>query len=139
VLSRDFDMYTSEVIYPDRVYYPVAPEYWQHLLGGEPPLGDRPPAFAVTWPPSEAQFARAVLSSGSASLKLRIYSFEPRPATAEVRLWRLDPGRYRWTAAGPIGTELAAGDLVVSRGGQSFSFPLIPAREIDLSIRPVQP
>jgi hypothetical protein len=138
-LSRDFDMYTSEVIYTDRVYYPLGPRYSQYLLGGEAPRGDGDPAFAVTWQPAETQFARAVLEATGTSLHLRLYSFETKPAGAQVRVWRLVPGKYRWVSTDLIGTELGKGDLIVSRRAQKVSIPLPPSKEIDVTIRQVQP
>jgi hypothetical protein len=138
-LSRDFDMYTSEAIYTDRVYYPLGPQYTQYLFGGEAPRGDGAPAFAVTWPTSQTEFARAVLKATGTSLRLRLYSFEARPASAQVRLWRLAPGTYRWLSTDTIGTELGRGELVISRRAQTASFPLPPAREIDLTIQRVEP
>ncbi|MCC7174593.1 MAG: hypothetical protein IT159_05305 [Bryobacterales bacterium] len=139
LLATDFDMYTSEVIDTGRVYYPLPPDYLRHIFGGEAPQADRYPAFAVTWPPSETQFARAVLASGPRSLTLRLFSFEARPSSAQVRLWRLEPGRYHWRSAEPYGAELASGDLVVAGRPETVRFPLPPAREIDVNIRPAQP
>ncbi len=135
VLGHDFDMYTSEVIHTGRVYYPLPAEYEQRLFGGEAPRGDRYPTFAVTWPPSKADFARAVVAADSTSLRLRLYSFEARPAFAEVRLWRLAPGRYRWTASDTLGAHISSGDLVVTRRTQTLRVPLPPGREIDVIIR----
>ncbi len=139
VLAHDFDMYTSEVIYTDRVYYPLDPQYRQYLFGGEAPRGDRYPTFAVTWPPAQTEFARAVLAATSTSLQLRLYSFENRPASAQVRVWRLAPGKYGWVSADTIGTELARGETVVSRRAQELSFPLPAAKEIILTIRQLKP
>ena len=95
LLAHDFEMYTSEVIYTDRVYYPLDPRYTRYLFGGEAPCGDRYPGFAVTWPAAKTDFARAVLGSTPTSLQLRLYSFENRPGSAQVRVWQLAPGRYQ--------------------------------------------
>ncbi len=91
----NFDIYTSEVMYTDRVYYPVAPEYWKYLFGGEAPRGERYPIFAVTWPQAEGRFARAVLGSSDSRLELALYNFEDREVWAPMRIWRLRPGVYR--------------------------------------------
>ncbi len=133
-LSRDFDMYTSEAIYTDRVYYPVTAEYWRYLVGGE---GSNPPA--VSWPVSKAEFARAVLASSPAALKLRLYSFEGRPASAVVLLRGLQDGAYRWETADVIGTQLASGAVTLTPRARTLSIPLPPGREIEVNIRQVNP
>ncbi|MCS7025090.1 MAG: hypothetical protein NZV14_09835 [Bryobacteraceae bacterium] len=94
-LGVNFDMYTSEVLWTDRVYYRLPWEYGERLFGGEPPRGDRYPMFAISWMPVEGEFARAVLHASRQSLELAAYNFESSPITAEARLWRLDPGDYR--------------------------------------------
>jgi hypothetical protein len=94
----NFDIFTSEVLFTDRVYYPLPAEYRWHLFGGESPRGDRYPAFAVTWPAAKAEFARALLTASENEVVFRAYSFESAPATVPVRLWRVRPGRYTWTS-----------------------------------------
>ena len=89
----------------------MPPEYRLRLFGGESPRGDRYPAFAVTWPPAKAEFARAVISAGPSAVRLRAYSFENDTRTVPVRLWRLTPGRYKWTSG--------------SRSGE-FTIPSLP-------------
>ena len=132
-LAGDFEMYTSEVIYTDRVPYRMSPEYGQFLLGGVYP------ARAVTWPVSDAQFARAVLESKSDSLKLRLYNFENRPAKVLIRPYRLEPGKYHWQSADPAGVPIAHGEFSLSRRGDPVALPLPPAREIAVDIQRIQP
>jgi hypothetical protein len=139
ILARDFDMYTSEVIYPDRVYYPLSLDYTRYLFGGDAPRGDRYPAFAVTWPPAETAFARAVVAATSTALRLRLYSFETKPSTVQVRVWRLKPGKYRWVSRDTIGTELDRGDLAISKRAQTVSLRLPPARDLELTLSRVSP
>jgi hypothetical protein len=112
-LGVNFDMYTSEVIWTDRVYYLLPPEYRQRLFGGEAPRGDRYPTFAVTWPAAQADFARAVLEAGPDKLRLALYSFEPAEARIPLRVWRLKPGAYEWESRGARGTLLARGSVEV--------------------------
>jgi hypothetical protein len=121
----NFEMFTSEVIYTDRVYYPLPADYRQYLFGGETPRGDRYPTFAVTWPPADAWFARAVLDAGPDRLSLRLYNFEDRPIEAAVRVWRLSPGRYRWEG----------GEVEVFRRAQSLSFPVAARQEVTVTLR----
>ena len=138
-LARDFEMYTSEAIYTDRVFYPLSPEYSQYLFGGDAPRGERYPSFAVTWPASDAQFARAVLESTSKSLTLRLYNFDNKPAKAQVRLWRLEPGKYSWESADMAGASIGKGEFSLTRRTQTVTLPLPPASEIAVSIRQIEP
>ena len=126
--SNNFEMYTSEVLYTDRVYYPLTPEYRWLLFGGEAPRGDRYPTFAVTWPAAQAEFARAVLEATPEKVRLRAYSFEAGKRMALVRLWRLKPGRYTWRA----GEE--RGEFEISRLPHLLEAPLPPRTEITVSV-----
>jgi hypothetical protein len=94
-LEVNFDIYTREAMYTDRVYHPVAPEYWKYLFGGGAPRGERYPMFAVTWPPAAHRFARAVLEATDARLDLALYNFENHEVSVPVRVWRLRPGAYQ--------------------------------------------
>ncbi|MBI4873309.1 MAG: hypothetical protein HY822_01605 [Acidobacteria bacterium] len=127
--SVNWDMLTSEVLYTDRVYYSLHPEYRWRLFGGEAPRGDRYPTFAVTWPPSPAEVARAVLSAGEDRLRIRAYSFEDVRREIPVRLWRLKPGRYTWRAG------LETGAFTVSRLPHDLTIPLPPKTDATIEIR----
>jgi hypothetical protein len=139
MLGRDFEMYTSEVIYPNRVYYPLSLDYQRYLFGGDAPRGDRYPAFAVTWPPAETAFARCVVAATPTSLRLRLYSFETKPSIVQVRVWRLEPGKYQWVSRDMIGTELDRDDLVISKRAQAVRFRLPPAKDVEFTIRQAGP
>jgi hypothetical protein len=121
-------MMTSEVLYTDRVYYGLLPEYRLRLFGGESPRGDRYPSFAITWPAAKADFARAVISATESSVRLRAYSFETEPRTVPVRLWRLKPDRYKWSSNGRGGT------FTVSSVPHTLELPLEPQKEISIVI-----
>ncbi len=123
-LAVNFAMYTSEVIYTDRVYYRWPAEYRWYLFGGEGPRGDRYPSFALTWPPAEGRFARAVLEAGPEGLELQLYNFEPRRLAVPLRVWRLRPGLYRW----------AGGEVRIHRRPQLIRLPLPAQREITVKL-----
>ncbi|MFB3778948.1 MAG: hypothetical protein ACE141_15120 [Bryobacteraceae bacterium] len=139
ILARDFEMYTSEVIYPDRVYYPLSPAYIRYLLGGGTPAANRARDFAVSWPASETVFARAVVAATASSLRLRLYSFEPKPSQVQVRVWKLEPGRYEWFSRDTIGTELDHDSLTISRRAQAVTLRLPPAKEVEVTVSRVGP
>jgi hypothetical protein len=126
-LGVNLDLMTSEVIYTDRVYYGLPAEYRWRLFGGEAPRGDRYPSFAVTWPASKAEFARAVLEARPDRVRVRIYAFQG--GEGRMRLWRLEPGAYRWSAGD------RGGDLVVDKLPHTLSFPLEAGTETTLEIR----
>lgn len=136
-LSVNFDMFTSEVIYTDRVYYKVTPLYHLYLFGGEAPRGDRYPAFAVTWPAASGEFARAVLASGPDRLELAAYNFETEPLTVPLRVWKLEPGGYRWQVADSKGNSVADGEILVRTLPLLLELPLPPQREVRITIRKI--
>jgi hypothetical protein len=127
--SVNHDIMTSEVLYTDRVYYPLPAEYRVALFGGEAPRGDRYPTFSVTWPPTDAEFARAVLSAGENEIRLRLYSFDAAQKQVPVRLWRLKPGRYTWQSGGQ------RVDFAVERLPHVVELPLPPHKETEIVIR----
>ena len=127
--KANFDMFTREVIYTDRVYYAMSPRYQSWLFGGEPPRGDRAPLFAVTWPAQKTPFARAVVGVGPDALKLRLYGLED--GEAQVRLWRLKPGRYQWSAGQRTGT------FEVTRTPHDLALPLPAHQDLTVEIRAV--
>ncbi len=136
-LAYNFEMFTSEVLYTDRVYYAPPLDYQVYLFGGAPPRGERYPSFSVSWPPVQAEFARAVLEANSASLRVRLYSFESEPSAIPVRLWRLEPGTYRWMLRDLGGRLVASGEFGFEKGPLLTSFPLPPMREVTLSVHRV--
>ena len=123
-LAVNFEMWTSEVLYTDRVYYRLPAEYRWYLFGGEAPRGDHYPTFAVTWPTVKGAFARAVLDATSTSLKLHLYNFEREELRVPLRAWRLQPGRYRWQG----------GEVNVSARAQVIELPLPPRKETTITL-----
>ena len=133
-LAYNFDMFTSEVLYTDRVYYTLPADYQQFLFGGASPRGERYPAFAVTWPAGEIEFARAVLEAAPAALRMRIYSFETEPATVAVRAWRLRPGQYRWETKDLGGKLLGSGERKVQKLPAVLQFPVPARQEVSITV-----
>ncbi|MGH9660690.1 MAG: hypothetical protein ACRD96_19225 [Bryobacteraceae bacterium] len=134
-LGVNYEMYTSEALFTDRVYYRLPAEYAQRLFGGEAPRGDRYPSFAVTWPAIDPVFARAVLDAGPDSLTIQAYNFEGIQIEAPLRAWRLLPGRYLWTARNDRGFVYSQGDVQVSRLPQIIRLALPPRREVTVRIQ----
>lgn len=132
-LAFNFDMFTSEVLYTDRVYYGIPAAYQLFLFGGAAPRGERYPLFAVTWPVSRADFARGVLEATDSSVRLRIYSFEPSGHAISVRLWRLRPGRYRWESKDLGGRLLASREAEIDRLPALLDFDVPARQEITIS------
>jgi hypothetical protein len=132
-LAYNFDMFTSEVLYTDRVYYGFPAAYQPFLFGGAAPRGERYPLFAVTWPVSRADFARGVLEATATSVRLRIYSFEPAGHPIAVRLWRLRPGLYRWETKDLGGRLLASREVKIDRLPARVDFEAPPRQEVTIS------
>ncbi|HEY3444434.1 MAG TPA: hypothetical protein VGK29_27030 [Paludibaculum sp.] len=126
--GTNFDLYTAEAIYTDRIAYALPANYTRYLFGGEAPRGDRAPEFHVTWPAAKARFARAVLAAGRQSLSARLYSFEAEPATASLRLWQLEKGNYQWECAGQRGA------FAVQTPPVEITIPIPPSAEAELRI-----
>jgi len=127
-LSGNFEMFTSEPLYTDRIYYRLPPEYRHRLFGGEAPRGDRFPTFAVTWIPDDVDYARAVLAATSRSLQIRLYNFHSESSVARFRVWRLETGRYQWRAGDRQGVfHVAARPALVE-------IPMPPAAALSVTI-----
>ncbi len=132
----NFAMYTSEAIFTDRVYYALPLNYQQHLFGGETPRGDRLPMFAVTWPTTQADFARAVVDATNERADLLLYGFAAAEQSIRVRLWKLSPARYRWSLH-PVNDRtrtLRAGAFEHRGRAQAHTFTLPARQEVILSI-----
>ncbi|MCP5116728.1 MAG: hypothetical protein GY953_38365 [bacterium] len=134
-LAFNFDMFTSEVLYTDRVYYPFPTDLQQLLFGGEAPRGERYPTFAVTWPAAKADFARAVLEAGNDRVRLHLYSFEESELTVPVRLWRIEPGPLRWEIEDTSGKLLIAGQATAASLPIQLDLPIPPAKEVNVLVR----
>jgi hypothetical protein len=137
----NFAMYTSEALFTNRVFYPLPSSYLLRLFGGESPRGDHYPTFAVSFPPPGRDLARAVLLATIQRLEILLYNFERGEIAAEIRLWKLSPGKYQWQVIAPSGNSspLRSGVLEVTHRGQLFSFPLPPKTEVVLRIEPDAP
>ncbi|MEI9900601.1 MAG: hypothetical protein WDN31_11275 [Hyphomicrobium sp.] len=106
-------------------------DYQRSLFGGSAPRPDRYPAFAVTWTPAKEQYARAVVAASAESLRLKLYSFEAGPIRADLRAWRLRPGRYQWT----IAETKEQGEVEIDATRRRFSIPLQSSRELTVEIK----
>jgi len=52
------------------------------------------PYYSVTWDGFGNNFAALVLDSTPESIKVYVYSFEEKPISGKMLLWRLNPGNY---------------------------------------------
>jgi len=130
-LSTNFAMYSTEALFPDRVFFEVPETYQRFLFGGAAPRPDRYPAFAVTWAPAREEYARAVVAANETSIQLKLFNFEPGVVQASLRAWRLRPGRYQWS----IQETRQQGEVEIDGTRRMFLIPLAPGRELTVSIR----
>lgn len=128
-LSANWDMFTTEVLYTDRVYYPLPAAYRWRLFGGEAPRGDRYSSFAVTWPAVDTEFARAVMAAGEEAVTMRVYSFAAAQTSIPVRFWRLKPGAYEWRSGN------RRGSFTVRRLPHTLELPIPAHSEITVQVR----
>lgn len=137
-LSVNFPMYTSEVLWTDRVYYRLPVDYRKHLFGGEAPRGDRFPTFAITWEPIEGDYARAVTKWDERSMELRAYNFESTPLIAPVHLWRLKKGDYRCHVYDMTGKLRYTSLFLATKHPQLLRIPLPAQTEVTVRIVPAE-
>ncbi len=135
-IGYNFDLYTSEPMWTDRIPYGLlSAEYKSYLFGGDAPRGERYPTFAVTWPATKASFARAVLNTTGTSAELRLYSFEPQTVHIPVRLWRLQRGKYEWESSS-VGREPSMRrEFEFNRSAQKLELLLPPQEEVTIRIK----
>jgi hypothetical protein len=53
------------------------------------------PPIAVSWQGLDDQVAALVLESNPQTLRVAAYNFDDRPRKVRMRVWKLDPGKYR--------------------------------------------
>jgi hypothetical protein len=134
-LGANFDMFTSEALYTDRVYYSMTPQYRQLLFGAEAPRGERYPTFAATWPAANGEFARAVIAAKDTELGLHFYNFGSREMQVPLRVWRLKAGTYQWESRDLQGAPVSAGEVAITHLPQVVQLTLPPRKEITVSLR----
>jgi hypothetical protein len=133
-IGVNFDMYTKEVMNTDRVYYRFQPEFSQYLFGGNSPSGERIPNFAVTWPETPAEVARAVLGWGRDSLVFQLYNFETKTVDLPIRLWQLNPGKYKWRIQDENRVDVGKGFFNIEKLPATFSFQIPAEKNVTLSL-----
>src|SRR5690606_3410905 len=108
-LAADFRLYTS--VLDDYYFYRMtesrvmmddftafgAPNMYTHMLGGQ--RGSRLDArlkLAVMWPSGAGpDVARVILNADDTSLDAAVYSFDQKMRNVDLRLCRINDGRYR--------------------------------------------
>jgi len=84
---------TSEVKFTDSVSVRGVDDLLSMYTGGCG-LGAEYPYYAVTWSGTTRDFAALVMHATRRSLKVLAYNFEPAGRRVQMRLWRLEPGKY---------------------------------------------
>jgi hypothetical protein len=90
----NFPLLTSEVKFTDSVSLRGIDDLLSMYTGGCG-SGMEYPYYAVTWSGTSRDFAAVVTDATRRSLKVLAYNFEPVGRKVELRLWRLEPGKYR--------------------------------------------
>ncbi len=98
----------------------------QLYLGGVPGSRNRHfyPDFAVSYRGFGSDFAARVEENTRQSLRVRMYSFANADTKGELRVWALEPGRYRVALNGESATEHEL------RRGEGIPLTLPPGEEL---------
>jgi hypothetical protein len=104
---------TSEVKFTDSVSVRGVDDLMSMYTGGCG-SGAEYPYYAVTWSGTTRDFAALVTHATRSSLKVLAYNFEPAGRRVQMRLWRLEPGRYE-LRIGPDRDGDGRHDLEVSK------------------------
>lgn len=107
----------------DRMYLGGSPGYRNVIY----------PTHAVSWEGLSPDFAAWVLQADPRQLKIMAYNFDSKPQAGQLRLWRIEPGQYRFTA-GPDANE----DGVPDKGTSETKLELCPGRAVPVQLPPGQ-
>lgn len=94
-LQRFWDMYTTAEPYTDRVFlYPLTNSAIA-CTGGYATRNKFNHTHAVSWEGFGTDFATLVRLARPKRLKALVYNFSAKPLSGRMRVWTLEPGRYR--------------------------------------------
>ncbi|MEX2573780.1 MAG: CARDB domain-containing protein [Balneolaceae bacterium] len=118
---------------------------FSYMLGGSyGPRWDAQPDLAVAWPSGGGpEVSRVVLGADDRSLEVAAYSFDDRLRDLQMRLMRLEDGRYRIALhEDPEGTG-RAGDLLWSQEKDlarfdTISLPLPPRKSLVIRVEQLE-
>lgn len=155
-LSIDFEGYTSEVRYTDRVFVfprlsgkdgltakPVPGSAMPDTgllystLTGDPGSPGYFPINAVRWLTPPRDIAALVTDSGTKSFKAELYHFGTQPRKMAAEFYLLDPGEYEFTLTAPGSDQPVIKRTVRVEGKRTQVEFELPARmAVDLLITP---
>ena len=150
--SYNFERYTSEVRYTDRVLrfpavfqgevrlaepkFPVHspnPELLYSTATGDPGGSGAFPLNAVRWRTRPREIAALVTDTGPQRLAAELFHFGPAPRPMGAELYLLQPGPYRWTLTADT-TVLQRGELTVDGPRARIAFELPPRQLCRLAV-----
>ncbi|MGQ9727508.1 MAG: CARDB domain-containing protein [Candidatus Fervidibacter sp.] len=94
-IQRFWDMYTTSEPYTDRVFLYALTNATIAYTGGYASRNKFNHTHAVSWDGFGTEFAALVQTARSNRLKAIVYNFANKPISGRVRVWTLEPGRYR--------------------------------------------
>lgn len=145
--SYNFERYTSEVRYTDRVLrfpavfqgdvrlteprFPVRspdPELLYSTVTGDPGGSGSFPLNAVRWLTRPREIAALVTKADSERLEAELFHFGAAPRSLGAELYLLKPGTYRWTLA--VGDERLQDGTVSVAGPRAQTAFELPSRQL---------
>ncbi len=94
-LQRFWDMYTTSEPFTDRVFLYAITNAAIAYTGGYATRNKFNHTHAVSWEGFGTEFAALVLKARPNQLKVLVYNFAAKPLIGRMRVWTLQPGRYR--------------------------------------------
>ncbi|MEX2573781.1 MAG: CARDB domain-containing protein [Balneolaceae bacterium] len=146
VLDEDyFYRMTEAYVHSDNIVPLGTRDMYPLLLGGVvPQFREARPELAVMWPSGGGpEVSRVVLGADDRSLEVAAYSFDDRLRDLQMRLMRLEDGRYRIALhEDPEGTG-RAGDLLWSQEKDlarfdTISLPLPPRKSLVIRVEQLE-
>ncbi len=94
-LQRFWDMYTTAEPFTDRVFLYAITNAAIAYTGGYATRNKFNHSHAVSWAGFGTDFTALVLRARPTQLKVLVYNFASKPLRGHMRVWTLEPGRYR--------------------------------------------
>ncbi len=132
-LQRFWDMYTKAEPFTDRVFLYSLTNPAIAYTGGYATRNKFNHTHAVSWEGFGTDFAALVKLARPKHLKVLAYNFASKPLSGQMRVWTLEPGRYRVR----IGID-RDGDDEIETVLTTNEFELQRAEKISLTLPPKQ-
>lgn len=94
-IQRFWDMYTTSEPFTDRVFLYALTNATIAYTGGYASRNKFNHTHAVSWEGFGTEFAALVQTARPTKLKALVYNFSNKPISGRIRVWTLEPGRYR--------------------------------------------